>query len=111
MSDSPDPVAFRGAVTYTVTVSNAGPAAAAGTVVLTRIRGGRIVSISGAPCRKRGPRVACELGAIAAGDTEQITIVVEARRKPLTATATVSSSTSDPSAANDSDTETTAVAT
>ena len=98
-------------MTYTVTVSNAGPAAAAGATVATRIRHGKIVSMSGAPCRKRGHLVTCDLGAIAAGGSKQVTIVVRAQRKPLTATATVSSSTSDPSAANNSDTETTAVAT
>jgi hypothetical protein len=111
LSDSADPVAFRGEVTYTVTVANAGSAAAAGAGLEAQIRGGRIVSISGAQCRKRGPRVTCGLGAIAAGDSEQVTIVVRARRKALTATATVSSATSDPSAANNSDTETTQVAT
>ena len=98
-------------MTYTVTVSNAGPAAAAGATVATRIRGGKIVSMRGARCSKRGRLVTCDLGAIAAGSGRQVTIAVQARRKPLAATATVSSSTSDPSATNNSDTETTAVAT
>ena len=110
LSDSPDPVAFRGAVTYTVTVSNAGAAAAARTKVATRVRRGKIVSMSGATCSKRAHVVTCNLGTLAAGSSKQVRIVVRPRRKPLKATATVSSSTSDPRAANNSDTEATAVA-
>lgn len=110
IADSPDPVASGGTVTYTVTVANAGPDPAAAVFASFKVNQGRIASASGATCVSARGGLSCDLGTIAAGGTKEFTVTVTARRRALTATSTVTSSTSDPSTANNSDTETTAIA-
>ncbi len=109
LSDSPDPVAAGGNVTYTVDVTNAGPDAAQGVTVATKIRGGKFVSASGATCAMDKGKISCDLGDVASGATESFTLVVSAGRRPISATSTVSSTTSDPNSANNTDSESTAI--
>ena len=111
LSDSPDPVAARGELTYTVDVTNNGPDTASGVTVLTRAPGTRFVSASDGCTVVKGKNagISCDLGDIASGDTKTVTIVVKAGRKSVTATSTVSSSTSDPDSGNNTDTETTGI--
>ena len=107
-SDVPDPVAAGALVNYTITVSNAGPADAYGVTVNDVLQASRLtfVSTSG-PCQEGAAGVpTCTLGFVPSGGSVQYQIA--ARVKPCLGagsavnTATVSSSTSDPSAANNS---------
>jgi uncharacterized repeat protein (TIGR01451 family) len=108
-------VAAHGRLTYTITVTNAGPGTAMGVRLLTnRPKRTKFVSATGATCTavraKRGG-IRCDLGSIAPGDSRTVTIKVKVKggRKPVTARSTVSSSTSDPNPLNNTDSETTAI--
>lgn len=115
VSDDPDPAEVRAEITYTVTVANTGPDAADAASVLVKLSGAKFVSASGAPCAvakgKGGGGIRCELGAMPAGATTTITIVTQAPTRPATvsATATVSSATTDPDGTDNTATETTTV--
>jgi uncharacterized repeat protein (TIGR01451 family) len=118
MTDAPDPVATRTALTYTVTVANHGPASAT-EVVLTDALPADAVFVSASATQgsctrggkgRRDGTLSCDLGALAAGATASVTIVVEpARAGALTNTATVNAAQPDPNLANNSATETTTV--
>lgn len=115
VSDDPDPAKVRSRITYTVAVANAGPDAADAASVLVKLSGAKFVSASGAPCAvakgKGGGGIRCELGSLPAGATTTITIVTQAPTRPATvsATATVSSATTDPDGTDNTATETTTV--
>ncbi len=115
VTDSPDPVATRGTLTYTVGVTNNGPSPATGVTVFTTLsKGTRFVSADGATCtrtRGRNAGLSCDLGEIASGDTETITITALAAPKPGTAsaTSTVSSTSTDPGSTNNEATAETTV--
>ena len=91
-------------VTYTVTVTNAGPSDAAAVSVADTTPAGLTFVSNAGDCTTAFP---CSLGALAAGATRTITAVYTvgsnySGASPFTNTATVSSSTADPSAANNS---------
>jgi len=118
MTDAPDPVANKTALTYTVTVANNGPGSASG-IVLTDTLPAEAVFVSASPTQgscthsgkgRRGGTLTCNLGTLAASAAASVTIGVEpARTGTLTNTATVVAAQPDPNLANNSATETTTV--
>jgi uncharacterized repeat protein (TIGR01451 family) len=112
-SDSPDPVSRGGTLTYSVVVTNQGlnPAVAA---LLTdplpaQVRFVSVTSSAGS-CAQANGTVTCSLGDIASGGTGTITINVAPRRAgTVTNTAQVSSLSSDPNLANNTDSEDTVI--
>jgi uncharacterized repeat protein (TIGR01451 family) len=115
-SDSPDPVAEKGTLTYTVTVQNLGGGGTADAtgVVVTDTLPGQIDFVSATSpngtCLRSGSTVTCDLGTVNAGAAATATIVVKARKSgTLSNTATVTTTVADTNAANNQDTETTVV--
>lgn len=122
-SDSPDPVAAGGALTYSIQVINAGPDAATNVTVTDKLPKG--VSFTSAASTQgscsangKGPTVTCTLGTLpsGAGPTYNstpvtITIRVLAPRKAgtISNTASVTSGLKDPNPKNNSATATTRV--
>jgi uncharacterized repeat protein (TIGR01451 family) len=112
-SDSPDPVTQGSNLTYTIQVQN--NAAPATGVVVTDTLPARVDFVSatpsqGTPCVRSGDTVTCNLGAMAAGATATVTIVVQPKRTgTISNTAVVASTPPDTNAANNSDTESTTV--
>ena len=118
-TDSPDPVAVGNNLTYTITVSNAGPSAAA-TVSLTDAIPANTSAV--AFVQNSGPSFSlaftgtaftATIPTLAAGASAVFTMVVSVNNSTflgttLSNTAAVTSASSDPNAANNSDTETTA---
>ncbi|MDB4934600.1 MAG: uncharacterized protein JWP87_1572 [Labilithrix sp.] len=114
VTDSPDPVASKGALAYTVNVSNGGPQAAPAVVVtLTLPAGATYASATGTgwTCTSAAGAVTCTNASVPVGAAPTLTIDVTAPPGPATATSTVSvsSSAADPAAANNSVTVTTVV--
>jgi uncharacterized repeat protein (TIGR01451 family) len=108
--DSPDPVTVGDNLTYTITVTNNGPDAAANVVVTDTLPSG-VTFVSASPgCVHAAGVVTCNLGTIAVGDSVTITIVVTVTAPgTISNTATVTSDTLDPNTANNSDAEPTEV--
>lgn len=88
-SDSPDPVALNGQLTYTIGVENHGPDPATGVTVVDRLPGSvGLVSVAGPPsaCATQGGKLICSLGSLDpvgvnyGGAPATITIVVTPRR-------------------------------
>jgi uncharacterized repeat protein (TIGR01451 family) len=106
-------VVSEGTLLYTIQVRNLGPDPAAGVTVSDNLPGGVEFTSASTPsgsCQRQGGRVSCNLGTLADGETATITIQVQAKRRGTIAnTASVSSDTADPQAANNRDTETTRV--
>src|SRR5687768_13058096 len=76
-SDSPDPVLVGQQVTYTLTVSNAGPRAATGTLVTDTLPAGMTfesATPSQGTCSQSGVTVSCQLGTVANGANATIQI-------------------------------------
>jgi uncharacterized repeat protein (TIGR01451 family) len=101
---SPEPVGAGAPLTYTLTVSNAGPSQASSLTVSDALpSGASFVSASGAgwSCSGTGP-VTCTLPSLGIASAAPISIVVDAPAAAGTIlnNASVTSSTSDPSAAN-----------
>jgi uncharacterized repeat protein (TIGR01451 family) len=96
-----------GEVTYTVNVTNAGPDTATGVTVASKISGGKFVSSNNATCAPYKGKIRCDLGDVAQGTPESFTLVIKKGRRAISATSPVSSTTSDPNTANNSDTQTT----
>jgi uncharacterized repeat protein (TIGR01451 family) len=117
MSDSPDPVRVRDQLTYTVTVWNDGPAAGTGVTLVDTLPDAAFVSATptqGACVHQRlsssGGVLTCELGALAAGSSATVTIVVSPSREgTITNTASVRANEPDADGADNSATETTTV--
>jgi large repetitive protein len=95
--------------TYTLTVKNNGPDAAAGVVIEDELPAGvRFVSANG--CAEAGGTVTCNVGTLASGATKARKIVVRAETPGAKRnTATVSSNTDDPNRGNNSSTAVTRV--
>jgi Domain of unknown function DUF11 len=130
ISDSPDPVAPGGTVTFTVLVANVGNAESISTNAYFNVDGGSIVSAEssqGDGCTWEGRSVACDLGSIAGSNVTPdaptpmlafneatATIVVTAPNEPgtLESSATADSfesSQSDQNPSDNEDSETTTV--
>jgi uncharacterized repeat protein (TIGR01451 family) len=109
-ADSPDPVTVGDNLTYTITVTNNGPDAAANVVVTDTLPSG-VTFVSASPgCVHAAGVVTCNLGNIPAGSSVTITIVVTVTAPgTISNTATVTSDTLDPNTANNSDAEPTEV--
>lgn len=103
-TDSPDPVRKGGTITYTIVVTNQGPATAA-SVQLTDMLSTSVRFVSVTPavgsCSELDGTVTCTLGDIASGGSVTVTINVSARRTGTAInTVEVSSSSPDPDGAN-----------
>ncbi|PYN02660.1 MAG: hypothetical protein DME07_09285, partial [Candidatus Rokuibacteriota bacterium] len=115
-TDAPDPVAAGAALTYTLTVSNAGPSTAAAPISVTDSLppGVTFQGASGAgwTCSGTNTSVACtRASTLPPGAAPPITILVTAPNEggTITNTASVSSSTSDPDSSNNTATASTTV--
>ena len=117
-SDSPDPVTARANLTYTITATNLGSGAARLVTVTDQLPDVTFVSATasqGSCTRSGGGKsdglVTCALGTIEPSASAIVTIVVRpSRAGTLTNTASVTASTPDPDAANNTSTATTTVA-
>lgn len=110
---SPNPATVGQKVTYTVKVTNNGPAAASG-VTMTDTLPSSVTfgsaSASQGSCSNSAGKVTCSLGSLAVGGSATVTITVTPNTVgTVTNTATVSSSAPDPNTANNSASATTQV--
>jgi len=112
-TDGPDPVNAGGTLTYSLAVNNAGPSTATSlTVSDTLPPGVAFVSAAGTgwTCSQAAGVVTCTRPALAVGAAPVVTISVTAPPSgPLSNTASVSATETDPVPGNNSDTEPTAV--
>ena len=94
--DSPDPVLLGSDLTYTLTITNAGPSESTG-VVLTDTLPLRASFVSASPdCGKAEVTVTCDIGTLASGDSSTVTIVVKPKAVgAITNTARVSGNVAD----------------
>ena len=111
-SDSPDPVALGGDLTYIITVTNSGPDAATSVVMSDTVLGlfnFGSASASQGSC-SGSDTVTCELGTIANGANATVTIVVSPTTVgTLSNTASVTGNVIDPNTGNNTATEETTV--
>jgi uncharacterized repeat protein (TIGR01451 family) len=115
-ADSPDPVNAGAQLTYTLTVTNNGPESATNTVVTDDLPNEvtfNSATASSGTCDDKGKKVTCNLGTIAPTASATVTIKVtvkgNTKASQISNTASVASDGSDPSSANNSDTEATTV--
>jgi uncharacterized repeat protein (TIGR01451 family) len=116
-ADSPDPVAARGQLTYTVTVRNDGPAVATGVTVVDTLP--EVAFVSATPthgsCARAGKGktdgvLTCDLGTLGLAQTATVTIVVSPTREgTITNTATVRANEPDADRTDNTATESTTV--
>jgi uncharacterized repeat protein (TIGR01451 family) len=115
VTDSPDPAHVGQSLTYSITITNAGPQTATGVTVrdpLPKATGFGSASASQGTCTRSKTTVICSLGNLGPGQSATVTIVVKPTQKGVitnTATVTMSSPPPDPNAANNSETATTTV--
>jgi uncharacterized repeat protein (TIGR01451 family) len=111
-------VAVKTELTYTLAVTNHGPAAAADVVLTDLLPAGAVfvsATSSAGSCARGGKGrrdgvVTCELGTLASGGVASVTVVVEpVKAGTLINTATVVSGSPDPNRADNSATEETSV--
>lgn len=112
-TDSPDPVAVGGTLTYTLAVENLGPNNATG-VTVTDTLPSSVTFVSAtsadATCTNTGRLVTCDVGTLASGDTVIITITVMPQQDGnITNSAAVSGDQSDPVPGNNTASEETQV--
>jgi uncharacterized repeat protein (TIGR01451 family) len=112
-SDSADPVSRGGALTYTLVVTNHGPASASGVQLVDRLPDSvRFVSASSTAgsCSAADGLVTCSLGTLSNGSSATVTIQVTARRAGTAVnTAEVRSLSPDSNPGNNTDTEETVI--
>lgn len=115
ITDTPDPVRRNQNLTYSVAVTNAGPASAANVTADDQLpKDISFVSVTSSQgtCTfvSKTKIVKCTLGTLASGQTVTITIVVKPTKAgTLTDSVKVASTTSDPNLTNNADSETTTV--
>ena len=112
-SDSPDPAAVGGRLTYTIAVQNQGPLAATDVVVTDPLTASQVDFVSatatGGGCQQQAKTVTCSLGTIAAAGSATVTIVVEPKKTGTLSNTAAVASPDDNTPANNQDTETTVV--
>jgi uncharacterized repeat protein (TIGR01451 family) len=118
-TDSPDPVAAGANLSYTITVHNSGPLAAASTLTDSVPTNTTFVSVSPSvgctlPSVGGTGTVSCPVASLSSGGNATFTLVVNVNPGTLSGTtisntASVSSAVPDPVSANNSDVETTTV--
>jgi uncharacterized repeat protein (TIGR01451 family) len=112
-ADSVDPVTVGAGLTYTITVHNGGPNAAEALTLSDPLPAGvgfTSVTPSQGTCQESLGTVTCDLGTLANGTNATVAIAVRARTTGThTNTATVASTTFDPSPDNNEDTASTTV--
>lgn len=107
---SPTTVVVGGTVSYTFTVLNHGPNAAASVVLADRLPSGLQSVVAPPTCTNSGGTLTCNLGTIASGAATTVTITATVLAAgTLTNTATVASTTTDPNTTNNSVTVTTTI--
>ena len=111
-SDTPDPVAPGAALTYSIEVTNLGPSTSP-SMAITDLLPGQVTFVSAsAGCVNIAGSINCALGSLAPLASTTVTIQVTVSPSAttgLTNTATVIGGVTDPVAANDADTEPTAL--
>lgn len=110
--DSPDPVVVGNDLTYTFTITNAGPGAASGVTFddVLPASAAYVWAASSAGTCSGSTSINCQIGTLASGASAIITVVVRPTTGgTLTNTATVAASEADSNAANNSATLTTTV--
>jgi uncharacterized repeat protein (TIGR01451 family) len=113
-TDSPDPVQVGETLTYTVTVSNAGPRTARDVTVTDSLpKAVRVRSISSddGSCQRRTRTIVCSVAEIAADGAATVTIVVRPTRRGTITNSVSANSVAppDPNLANNTATATTEV--
>ncbi len=110
VNDSPDPVVTGSPVTFTISVSNAGPANADALIVSGNLVGSTVASASSpqANCAINANGYTCNFGSFAPGSAN-ISVVTQNASGNLSFTANAVTSTLDANSANNSDTESTTV--
>jgi uncharacterized repeat protein (TIGR01451 family) len=106
VTDAPDPVAQGSNITYTVTVTNAGPSTATGVTATVPVPA-NVTFVSGTAtqgtCAVASGTITCTIGTMASGATVTATIVVTATAAgTVNATITVASPVLDPTPGNNS---------
>lgn len=111
-SDSPDPIAAGGLLTYTIAVTNNGPDDATG-VVLTDTIPASTTFVSSSTTKgscSGNPSITCNIGALANGETATVTIrVIPNTTGTITNTASTTRNEPDSNSANNADTDITTV--
>ncbi len=115
LTDAPDPVAVGANLTYTVTVTNGGPAAAT-MVTVTNLLPASVTFVSATPsqgmCANLGGTVVCDLGTLPGASAATVTIVVTpGATGDITNRVSISRGEPDPVAANNLASAVTAVRT
>lgn len=104
-SSNPATIVAGSPVTYSLTVSNAGPSQAVGATISDPLPAGLLFvsSPSGCSATNGGANVTCPAGTLAVGESTTLTFIASTpagATGDITNTATVSATTSDPNAAN-----------
>lgn len=111
-SDSPDPIAAGGLLTYTIAVTNNGPDDATGVVLTDTIPASTTFvssSTSKGSC-SGNPSITCNIGALANGETATVVIrVIPNNVGTITNTASTTRNEPDSNSANNADTDITTV--
>lgn len=101
---SPDPAVAGSPLTYTLTVSNAGPSAARGVVVTDSLPADVTFTSSPDGCTAAGAEVTCAVGTLASGATRTLRVIVDvdpdAEGRTFTNSAVVDATTPDPATDN-----------
>lgn len=108
-ADSPDPVTVGATLTYTIQVTNLGPQNATGVTVTDRLPNRTdliAATASSGSCERKGRRVTCKVGNLAADPTKANAVTVTIQVRPtrggtITNTVSVDSTEIDPVEAND----------
>ncbi len=109
-SDNPDPVILGRPLTYTITVSNSGPSAAAGVSLSDSLPGSVLFQAASDGCTHLGGVVDCSLGLLGVNGSRVVTMVVTPTLAGLiTNTVVVSGGDVDPDPINNVATQTTTV--